>query len=406
MSINTRSTSKKGFTHFELVLLVIVVAIIASAGIYILNYNKNKSKATSLTKVSEANLLFSMPATNVNGVPTKVDFYGCKKAQNGSIVSKGTKLWYGVVAFPGVLNAPKSPNVNIFTDVGSDADSKSLIYDLQYSRRGTLFVTFPYYWIMGVENQFNIAIKDTAGNKIFTGTANLADITMDCPVWANDSLNNRNNHDTAPDKTQPNKPSNSTSSNSGAGLTSTTTKQTKISAYPYAFGNFTRVHHLYKKNVANPKASNYDIFWSDSKKQVLIIQYRVNIFAGSGLKPGLFYSNIYNGAPSAATRIASFAVTDPISKGESNSPLQTGSTEEITSVKNKMKTAEAVNGRYWGEVHITKAQMKGKNILYFAVGYDPQRKEKQPDYSYVQAVDVDKVGWYNKTTGQQPRIRK
>ena len=43
------SKNNNGFSHFELVLLVVVVAIIASVGFFVYNKNNNKSKADSVT---------------------------------------------------------------------------------------------------------------------------------------------------------------------------------------------------------------------------------------------------------------------------------------------------------------------------------------------------------------------
>lgn len=418
-----------GFSHFEMVLIVIVVAIITAAGAYIFNFNKNKSKALQPV-INKTDLLFSMPATKIGGVNTKVDYYGCVD-NRASSSTKGTKVFYGLVTYPGVNVRPATPNVNFYANVYDDTptdptDALLASYDLSFNDKKNIFyVTNIYYWTggnFGLRPPYSVFIKDTAGNIVYTGNVDLSKVTSSCPDWTQQSIDKLKDpkSTTKPPTTKKNpkkKPTTTSTTASTGGATPMQTPPTKVvKKYPRTYDNFTRVHHMYKvvkdkKGTDITRASNYDIFWKDSSKQILIVQYRVNVVPGSGLIPGLFYSNVYidkpisgNAAHNKTIRVASFAISNPVGKTEYMSPLQNASS---TTVMNNIKKPSAIPGRYWGEAHITRKQMKGKNILYFNVGYDSSRKLTEKAYVKSQAYDVNKAGWLNKVPGEkQPRIRK
>jgi len=422
-----------GFTHFEMVLVIIVVALIAAAGIYIFNFNNNKSKALQPV-INKTDLLFSMPATKIASVNTKVDYYGCVDNRTGSS-TKGTKMFYGLVTYPGSNVRPATPNVNFYSNVYDDTptdptDALLAGYDLSFNDKKNIFyVTNIYYWIgtnSGLRPPYSVFVKDTTGATVYTGNVDLSKVTSACPDWAQQSIDKLKDPKSptkppTPKKNPNKKPTTSkpasTSTATGGGTAPLQTNPAKtVKKYPRTYDNFTRVHHMYKvvkdKNGKDiTRASNYDIFWKDSTKQILIVQYRVNIVPGSGLIPGLFYSNVYldkpisgNGEYNKKIRIASFAISNPVNKTEYSSPLQKASSQEV---KNNIKKTSAVPGRYWGEAHITRKQMKGKNILYFNTGYDSSRKLNEKSYAKSQAYDVNKAGWLNKVPGEkQPMIRK
>ncbi|NDC22082.1 hypothetical protein EBZ57_01780 [bacterium] len=60
------SKKNNGFSHFELVLLVVVVAIIASVGFFVYNKNNNKSKADSVTQIYTSRVTCEITAVNSN----------------------------------------------------------------------------------------------------------------------------------------------------------------------------------------------------------------------------------------------------------------------------------------------------------------------------------------------------
>ena len=412
---NENLLNKKGFSHFEAVLLIVVVAVIATAGMYVFNYNKNKSNALQV-KLDTTDLLFSMPTRNVGGINTKADYYGCIDNRANSS-TKGTIMYYGVVSYPGANKRADKPNIQFYsnadlndgnTPVGAIKDE----YDLTYGTQYKYYVTNTYYWLAqnGMRTPYSVFIKDNNDTTIFTGQVDLSKVKTSCPDYVAASA----------DKTKPVPPKKklppSPTVTPPASPKTPSPAAVKTIKYPHAYSNFTRVHHLYKKvedkqgkNLS--KASNYDIFWTDSAQKTLIVQYRVNVFPESGLQPGLFYSNIYTAKPRSndpnynkSIRITSFEITNPMSKEEYSSPLQKAST---ATVLNNMKKSTAIEGRYWGEVHITRAQMQGKHILYFNTGYDPSRKTKEPAYNKSQAIDVNNVGWQKKNPANaQLTIRK
>jgi len=450
--MHNKSASKKGFTHFELVLLVIVVALIASAGLYIFNYSRNQSKANAPI-LDKTDPLFNMSPKVVSGINTQIDYYGCIDNRATSS-TKGTVLYYGVVQYPGSKTRPSTPNVTFHPnstpdDPTSNINTIPIDYDLQFGRNYGFYVTQVYYWVYdssipginqnGVRTApYSVFIKDTSGAIVHTGTVNLASVKTPCPDWAKQSVDTIKNPSSTkkPKKPQKSPTKSKTPTTTNAKPTSSTGgttpgQQPAPKTYPMYYNNFTRVHHMYKKLTDSKgnllkdssgetisKPSNYDVFWTDSKKTKLVVQYRVNIFPGSNLRPGYFYSTVYNADPfpkdkkytAKSVKIASFRVTNPVGASEYSSPLKNA---DAATIKANIYKSTAIQGRYWGQAEITKAQMKGKNILYFNTGYgyyDPKTKVtyrvNEPSYKQSQAVNVNNVGWLNNKPGErQPMIR-
>ncbi|NDC21927.1 hypothetical protein EBZ57_00975 [bacterium] len=403
-----------GFSHFEMVLVIIVVALIAASGIYIFNFNKNKSSASSQVFPGGTYLMTGFDV-RPSGIAVAPGINGCQVvgAQGAT-----TKYWWGKLEYTALATKPKEPTAKLLVSTVDDIKkAQQAAYDLTISKNTTGYVTYIYSWATPV-NSFYVYIVDNNNKLLEKRTVNINNLT-NCGDLLNKGLaiKSLTPAPATPAVSAPKPAPTPTPTATGGGTAPLQTPPaTVVKKYPRTYDNFTRVHHMYKvvkdKNGKDiTRASNYDIFWKDSSKQILIVQYRVNVVSGSGLIPGLFYSNVYldkpisgNGEYNKKIRIASFAISNPVNKTEYSSPLQKASP---TVVKNNLKKTSAVPGRYWGEVHITRKQMKGKNILYFNAGYDSTRKLTEKPYAKSQAYDVNKAGWLNKVPGEkQPMIRK
>lgn len=414
-------SNKKGFTHFEIVLLIIVVALVALSGLYILNYGKNKSKAGSEVLPGGATLIDFNNLT-YNKVTTKPYVNGCKK-------SDGTKLWWGKLLYTGSGTRPTSPNVKFFVnDVDNLSEAKELGFDSTYNKTHDGFVTYIYHWSSPVSS-FNVYMKE-GGNVVKNSVSASTISDSSC----GNILNNGPAHkDIAPSKkatpstptTVPvAAPSGSSSSAPSTPAPSSGSQSSVTDPCPRFWPNFARLFHFPNCNNGKSNANilntegkaiaNYDVFWKDSTKQVLIVQYRVHTYPGSPLKPGNFFSNvqIYSATSSKNSkllRVASLRVSDPVPKSEPYSPLKTGKKSEISAVKTKMKTSGALSGRYWDEVQIPRSKLKGKSIIYFSTGYDGN-VDKSIKSAYTKSprrIDINKIGWLDKVKGSdQPIIRR
>lgn len=153
--------------------------------------------------------------------------------------------------------------------------------------------------------------------------------------------------------------------------------------YPHAYYRLTRVFHIYDSK--NKVVMNYDVWWKNKDKKTLVVQYRVNMPKNSNLIPGKFYAKVYT--PTADGK----KIKNQIAASNIVKPLDESSSKNATSKQVNSKKAPA--GRYWGEIHITREQMQGNNVLYFESGYSGTDKQARQAFNSIQAIDVNKVYW-------------
>jgi len=91
MKTKIKKLTQKGFSHFELALVIVIVAAISAVGFYVFNAKNNKSKADSMTSVTN-------------------------KLIHGSYVSIGS-CWKDGVHVSGVSNTDVTNTTYLFTDL-------------------------------------------------------------------------------------------------------------------------------------------------------------------------------------------------------------------------------------------------------------------------------------------------
>ena len=92
------SKKNNGFSHFELVLLVVVVAIIASVGFFVYNKNNNKSKADSVTQIYTSRVTCEITAVNSNPK------YGTVQRPIITVINKSGKPFNAAMGYYTVVN--------------------------------------------------------------------------------------------------------------------------------------------------------------------------------------------------------------------------------------------------------------------------------------------------------------
>ena len=148
--------------------------------------------------------------------------------------------------------------------------------------------------------------------------------------------------------------------------------------YPHNYEALTRVLHNYTKTGKQlGPLYNYDAWWSDSTKKVLIVQMRVGIPANSPYTPANFRAEVLDGN----RQLTYFRISQPVPSTWTNSPKAS---------YNQIIRDKAPKGRYLGEAHINASDIKGSTLTFHAF-YLADKNKGTNNAAYNDTVKISKT---------------
>lgn len=433
--------NNKGFSHFEMVLILILVAVISAAGIYVYNYNNNKSSAKAANsgggggpvcnggpclpaasntcqrtnspscrnykapapkpkQCSAGNCLAPQSQTCQRTNSPYCSNYKApapKKPSGSSGSSSGSSGGYssgssggsyagsggggGASSAPAPTNWSLSSKSNGSRDFAYAGSKVGFFHDIK--NEGPATATYQYKVEQGLFNskfepkinwqvtRDTVKVTTAPGDhkpSLTRGDAHFLNTTGVIPSNANDG-------DQFCQRivyTKHDGPSSSGAFKSDSNWKSGCVKVKNW--YPHNYPTLTRALHNF-----TPKGPlyNYDVWWSDSTKKVLIVQMRVNIPANSPYTPANFRGEVMDGN----RQLTYFRISQPVPSNWANSPKASYS---------QIGREKAPAGRYLGEAHINAADIKGQALTFHGF-YLADKNKKTNNAVYNDTVKINKT---------------
>jgi len=410
MKTNNMRSNNRGFTHFEFTLMIIFVAIIAVTGLYVFNYQNNKSKAESFTPGQgqsvggNGNLVIQggnqpkpkpkpkpkvqpkpspKPSTSTGSSGGSGSSSGGYSGGSGSSGSSGGSTY--AAPAPPPTNWTLSSKSNGSRDWAYAGATVGFFHDIK--NNGPATATYSYKIEQGLFNEKyapkigwkvvrnSVKVTSASGDhkpSLTRGDAHFLNTTAMIPTNANtgDYLCQRiiyTKHDGP--------------SSSGAYSGDSNWKSGCVKVknwYPHNYSTLTRVIHSYTKNGKQlGPLYNYDAWWSDKTKKVLVVQMRVSIPANSPYTPANFRGEVFDGN----RQLTYFRISQPVPSNWTNSPK--ASYEQIIRPK-------APAGRYLGEAHINASDIKGSTLTFHGF-YLADKNKGTNNAAYNDTVKINKT---------------
>ena len=381
--------NKKGFSHFELTLLLIVVSAITLVGLYVYNSRTNVSKAAGSNVVSTQDIGGGSGSGSRGGSGSGSSGGSSRGGSSGSTgggYSGGSGGGGGASSAPAPTNWTLSSKSNGSRDMALAGATVGFFHDIK--NNGPATAKYEYRVEQSLfDKEFHhkdggwqvvrkaVTVSSSAGDhkpSLTRGDKNFLNTEAIIPSNANtgDQFCQRvvyTKHDGP--------------SSSGAFTADSNWKSGCVKVknwYPHNYEALTRVLHNYTKTGKQlGPLYNYDAWWSDSTKKVLIVQMRVSIPANSPYTPADFRAEVLDGN----RQLTYFRISQPVPSNWTSSPKAS---------YNQIIHSKAPKGRYLGEAHINASDIKG-NTLTFHAFYLADKNKGTNNAAYNDTVKISKT---------------